>query len=880
MAEINVRATNVSQVAQGVGQVSRALDDAGRAAERANKRQFRPLPAGALNELREAVRLMERMATLNQQNPQTGGGGGGGGGGRSRSRGRWSNYGQSDGFGRFAGAFTGGVGGATSTIAGEAMSGARGPGGFSAMGLLRGGVVGAGLFAAYKAGSAISEGYERAIAKAIDVDTLKRSMGGLGQSFKELQNAADRSATGLGISSSEAVKLALEYNRQSGGLKSPDDMVRELRNSTGFARSYGLDPGQSGQFFASMRHLGGGDEQSSRRLALMIGEVISKTGMNARAAELIQAIQSFASATNRASLAAPNVEGYAGAFSGMMGLGIKSLTSDNAISILGAANQAMMGMGGAGEAGQNFTMAAFNRSGARLNPIQAAVLAEGGLFGTRSGAFGAGSAYSAYMRSQGVDVSGLTAGGGTNFEAVRSHLDTLGGGADLKLDAAKRLFGLSSYNQAAALMTMKPQKLGQLQSLLGRNGIKIGDVNETGISTLGDLATAGGKDDLMRIYSGLRARTGKGALSSGEITGLDAASGKGTEEFRDALVKIAALKEQEETEGSKARQGMKDIETATTNVGDKLLAPMNAMRDAMVVAAGMGPGALRKKAEQIERDEINKEIDQRISAASSAYLQGNGGNFGSAGAARARRFLGAPGADDAYVAEREAAEKKFQEEKAALEAERARRTSGVGAQAVEQKAEQQAAVAASKQDRQAIIDEVAKAKGVNPRLLSAIPALERSGANAVSPKGAMGEWQIMPGNVPKGKDPRNFREGGEMAATVFQDAQRLYPGNEAAQLAYFNGGKRAGDAVAAGRPAPTRETRDYLSRAQKMGILDNTPLPEGASAKIAGQTQTSQIIKIDGEFTLVDQAGRKLASPSAMQTRVAAPRGAGVASGR
>lgn len=887
MAEINVRATNAAQAAQGINQVTRAVDDAGRATDRANKKQYRPLAPGALSEMREYVRLLERAASLQHQAGGGGGGGSIGGGGHlaptapptqsrstGRGRGRWSNYGQNDGFGRLAGAFTGGVGGATSTIASEAMSGMRGPGGFSAMGMLRGSAIGAGLFAAFKLGSAVSEGYERAKDKAIDVDTLKRAMGDLGKSFSALQVAADRSAVGMGISTSEAVKLALEYNRLSGGLSGPDDMVRELRNSVGFARSYGLDHGQSGQFFASMRHLGGGDEQSSRRLALMIGETISRTGMNARAAELIQAIQSFASATNRMSLAAPNVEGYAGAFTGMMGLGIKGLTSDNAISILGAANQAMMSMGAAGEAGQNFTMAAFNRSGSRLNPIQAAVLAEGGMFGTRSGAFGAGSAYSTYMASQGVDVSGMAAGGGTNFEAVRAHLDTLGGGADLKLDAAKRFFGLSSYNQAAALMTMRPQKLGQLESLLGRNNIGVGDVNATGIATLGDLATAGGKDDLLRIYSSLKSRTGKGSLTSKEILSLDEASGGGTEEFRDALVKIAALKDQQETEGSKALQGMKAIETATTAAGEKLLAPMNTVRDAMVVAAGMGPGALREKAAKIEQDEINSEIDRRISAAQSDYLQGSGSNFGSAGAARSRRFLGAPGVDDAFVAEREAAEKKYLSEKSALEEERAKRLKGGAAQAEEKQAERTSMV----EDRQALINAAAKAKGVDPRLLSAFPALENSGAHARSPKQALGEWQIMPGNFQKGLDATKFGDGAMMAATVLADAQRLYHGNKQAQVAYYNGGRAAGDAVAKGLPAPTAETRAYLERARKMGVFDDMPLPAGASA--AGAAPQSAIVVVNGEFKLVDQAGRSVASSSSIQKQVSVPRGSGVANGR
>jgi hypothetical protein len=906
--QIDVKA-NVGAATQGIQQVDKAIDSAAKSAEKANKKPYRPLAPGSLQELREAVKLMERMSTLSRQMPATGGGNIGEGRGPAaptsppssgpspassagRGRGRWSNYGQVGDVGRFANAFTGGVGGATSTIANEAMAGARTPGGgFSPGGLLRGGLIGAGLFGAYKLGSAVSEGYDNAKSKAVDIDTLKRAMGDLGRSFSGLQIAADRSAVGLGINSNEAAKLALEYNRLSGGFRSESDVSSELRNSVGFGRSYGIDPGQSGQFFASMQFLGGAgkDEQSSRRLALLIGETISRTGMNARAAELISAIQSFASSTNRISLAAPNVEGYTGAFAGMMGIGIKGMNSDSAISILGAANQAMMGMGAAGEAGQNFTMAALNRSGGRLNPIQAAILSEGGMFGTRGAAFGKDSAYGKYMASEGVNISGMDLGSGnqTNFEAVRSHLDTLGGGADLKLDAAKRYFGLSSYNQAAALMSMKPQQMGRLEGLLGRNGVNVGDVNETGIATLGDIASAGGKDDLLRVFSSMKSRTGKGALTAGELGALDKASGGGTEEFRDALVKIAASKEQQETDGNKTRQSMKDIETATTQVGEKLLGPMNTMRDALLVAAGMGSGSLREKAAKLEKSDINDEIDRRLKASEQEYLVGKGANFGTAGSARSRRFLGAPGVDDAFVAEREAAEKKHLDEKRALEEERARRIKEVDGQLSAAK-EAEAAVAEKRDvpssgvqttstDRQSIINEIAKANGIDPRLLSAIPGLERSGANSTSPVGAKGEFQIMPGNVPSGMDPSNFKDGASMAATVLRDAQRRYPGNTAAQIAYYNGGWRAGDAVAAGRQAPSAETRDYLARAGKMGLIDDVPVPAGSAP---AEKNSQQVVVVNGEFKLVDQSGRERAAQVAIQKKVGAPRSAGVDNGR
>lgn len=856
---------NVSGVTGPMRDVGRAIDDTAKTADRANKKQYRPLAPGALQELREAHRLLKEMSTLSHQVTIGGGSGGAGHGGGQlapttpprnapsepsnsggRRGGRWSNYGQNTGWGRVAGAFTSGIGGATSTIAGEAMSGARsgGGGGFSAMGLLRGGLLGAGLFGAYKIGSAVSEGYDNAKTKAVDIDTLKRAMGDLGKSFSALQVAADYSAKGLGINSNEAAKLAIEYNKLSGGLKGPADIVSEIRNSVGFGRSYGIDPNQSGQFFASMRFMGGGDEKSSRRLALLIGETISRTGMNARASELISAIQAFASATNRNSLAVPNVEGYSGAFAGMMGLGIKGMTSDSAMSILSAANQSMMNMGAAGEAGQNFTLAALSKGG-KLNPIQASILSEGGMFGTRGSAFGSGGAYAKYLQTQGIDIGtlGLGGGGQTNFEAVRSHLDTLGGGADLKLDAAKRYFGLSSYNQAAALMAMQPKKMGSLGRLLGRNNINVGDVNETGIATLGDIATADSKDDLMRVYSNLKARKGAGALSTDEMSRLETASGGDLESFRDAMVKVAASKDQEATEGNKMRQQMKDIETATTQVGEKLLKPMELVRDTLLVMANKGgANSIRAAAAAMEKADIDEEYKDRIKAADT--LASYPGRWKSASDEHAKQR-------DALIQERDT-------RKASVD--------------------------------QRLKDEKSASSDLYSKLLSQESGGKHYGKDGqllTSNKGAKGISQVMPktgvkpgyGVTPlQNESEEEYRRFGK----DYLDAMlKEFGGDKSKALAAYNAGPGAvknavakyGDKWLSVLPA---ETQNYV--ASITGNYDqSTPLPAGSGAKPSAENK--QVMTINGEFRLVDQSGRERASPVGIRKRLSVPRSEGISHG-
>lgn len=569
-----------------------------------------------------------------------------------------------------AGSAGGQLGGIVSGAANAGMAG----GGLG--GALRFGALGMLGFGAFKAASAVNEGYENAKTASLDVDRIKRGMGDLGGNFETLRDAAYESAKGLGLNANESTKLALEMNRTMGGFKSATDLLTETRNAAGFARSFGMgDPSQSGAFFASMRLYGASKtDQDNRKLALQIGEVISRSGMSAKADEVLAAIQGYVAETSRNSLSAPNASAYGTAFGGLMGLGLNGMTGDVASSILSSANRSMMNMGAAGEAGQNFTLAAYEMSGGRLNPIQAAILAEGGLFGTRGGAFGKGSAYAEYMRKQGRDVSGLGLDSGvTNFQAIRDHLDRMGGDPDLKLDMAKRYFGLSSYNQTAAMMQIDPRAAGRMDGLLKRNKIDLNSVNETGILTMGKIAGAGSIDDLRGISASLRARTGAGSLSETEKRQLSSLETTGTfDQLQDALVKIAATKEQQETEASKMLKQTKDVETAITELGTHLIGPVNTMRDALLSMANMGPKALRQRVVELEKGEVDanyKTTIRSIDADADDKIDGEGKGLRSKLSSAKSRLMAAQRAPlgSGTAEERNAAIAKAEKEVADLE---------------------------------------------------------------------------------------------------------------------------------------------------------------------------------------------------------------------
>jgi hypothetical protein len=110
----------------------------------------------------------------------------------------------------------------------------------------------------------------------------------------------------------------------------------------------------------------------------------------------------------------------------------------------------------------------------------------------------------------------------------------------------------------------------------------------------------------------------------------------------------------------------------------------------------------------------------------------------------------------------------------------------------------------------------------NAPILSLIPRLERyDPKNPVSPRGAQGPFQIMPDNVAvlsqragRQLNPMDPADGAYMADQILNDGKKRYGNNPEAVIAYYNGGRHAGDAVASGRRAPTEETRDYLERFQ------------------------------------------------------------------
>lgn len=109
----------------------------------------------------------------------------------------------------------------------------------------------------------------------------------------------------------------------------------------------------------------------------------------------------------------------------------------------------------------------------------------------------------------------------------------------------------------------------------------------------------------------------------------------------------------------------------------------------------------------------------------------------------------------------------------------------------------------------------AQREGIPPEALLAIKNVgEKSGPNAVSPKGAKGVMQVMDdiwAAYGKG-DPRDPVASIDAGARLMKDLIKQYDGNVRAAIAHYNGGNKAGKAVMEGRTPPSAETSRYLER--------------------------------------------------------------------
>jgi hypothetical protein len=485
--------------------------------------------------------------------------------------------------------------------------GAAGPGGqvisnavsAGMSGGLKAGLFGlAGGFAALGVGKLISSAREKigdAQQEAIGYDRLKRSLGDINVGFDELKSSLRFSAGEIWETFGKTQELAVEFAKISGLSRDQSkNLAKEVAFGGGFSWSLGLDTKQGNQFFAQMRQFKvTNNESDTRRLGLMIGEGIARSGAFSKADELMQAIAGYTANQARMSLTVPNVAGYAGMLSSMVGSGIPGLDPQGAAAILGRANSAIMQGGGAGEAGQNFLHSILGRLG--LNPIESTLFQEGGLLSTGASTFG-GKLFTDWAKMRGVAAHGIA---GNSSDTLFSHV--MGGLGNnysnpwLRLNAMSRMFGVN-HSQAMALDVLHqqdPKMLGGMEKHLAGLDVDLSSLSSTGIMSTASIFT-GDRKTLDSAARSLLNRTDKGKLNEQEREGLiKAQTGNDEGAFRNVLMKLTATREMQQTEGSKTQELLSETNRVLQDMASRLIPAIDTMKDGILHLArlaGFKPG--------------------------------------------------------------------------------------------------------------------------------------------------------------------------------------------------------------------------------------------------------------------------------------------------
>ncbi len=520
--------------------------------------------------------------------PAGGGGGGGGGSG--------------GGFGRaMTGAAQAGLRatGSAGGIAAESIStGMRSGFGAGVAGLL-GGMLALGVS---KIVGAAMEKLDEAEKNSISNDRLKRTLGDVNVSFSALQSSITETAKRNHLLFSEAGQLAQQFAKLGNiSERQYKTMADEVGTGVGMSRAFGLDPSQGVSALGTLRGMRlANNDQDTRRMALLIGETIGKADAFAKSGEVMDAITSFATNQTRMSLGGTNLGTYTGYLSAMAGSGIAGLDVSNSAAILGRAISSLQGGGGAGEASQFFSARIAQRNG--LNPIAGAIWRENPMASVGE-AFGGDTAMGRFLSRRGISVGGA---GGSFYSQTIDQLKKDYSDPWMLLEATSKHLGISR-NQAAAMLDISPNRMGELEGRLGKK-FNLSSLNGESIATMGKLLT-GNDGTFNSVADELRSRTGADALTPAERRQLDKAMSGGTRDDKiNTLLALVASRGQEQTQGKDIHDSKTALENIKTELASKLIPYTQDIRTGILYIAGKG----EKTGSELLAEIANKESELRI----------------------------------------------------------------------------------------------------------------------------------------------------------------------------------------------------------------------------------------------------------------------------
>ncbi|EOQ44603.1 hypothetical protein WC7_05023 [Citrobacter sp. KTE151] len=488
------------------------------------------------------------------------------------------------------------------TISGAMNAGLSGGAGAGLMGLV-GGLAALGVG---KIIGAVADKIGQAQDNVIGLDKLYRQMGGI-VSFSSLQRGVMSSANNLGMTNGDAIALASTYSRAA-NIQPGQNLGTGMLVSGGLARSYGLDPnsvaGTMGQLSASRVV---NNDQQLRRMGLLMGEAIGKSGAFAQAGEAMQAISDFAIQQARMSLTAPNVPGYAGAMAGLMSSGIPGMDLQGSTNLLSRINANLQRGGAMGDPSRAFMARMALRNGIN-NPMALEVLQSGGAFGTISSTLGPDSLY-------GQRFGGNHHGDQTLLDMTRQGIHRAYGYGPDSIVALSRHLGVG-INDALAIDQMSSADMSGVSSRLSRLKINPDGVNATSYAALGQIQSGKGLEAMGNEY------LKRGGLDAGERQRLtDALKGTDPEKLKDVLTQVATVHGPAKTEGSEIRDNVAKLNNQFEDYARRALPALDVMRMALVKMTGGSEDSLRRDYEKGMRLDTQQQARRKYGWRLDAYQQ-------------------------------------------------------------------------------------------------------------------------------------------------------------------------------------------------------------------------------------------------------------------
>lgn len=486
------------------------------------------------------------------------------------------------------------------TINGAMSAGLSGGAGAGLMGLV-GGLAALGVG---KIIGAVADKIGQAQDNVIGLDKLYRQMGGI-VSFSSLQRGVMSTANNLGMTNGDAIALASTYSRAA-NIQPGQNLGTGMLVSGGLARSYGLDPnsvaGTMGQLSASRVV---NNDQQLRRMGLLMGEAIGKSGAFAQAGEAMQAISDFATQQARTSLTAPNVPGYAGAMAGLMSSGIPGMDLQGSTNLLSRINANLQRGGAMGDPSRAFMARMALRNGIN-NPMALEVLQSGGAFGTISSTLGPDSLY-------GQRFGGNHHGDQTLLDMTRQGIHRAYGYGPDSIVALSRHLGVG-INDALAIDQMSSADMSGVSSRLSRLKINPDGVNATSYAALGQIQSGKGLEAMGNEY------LKRGGLDAGERQRLtDALKGTDPEKLKDVLTQVATVHGPAKTEGSEIRDNVAKLNNQFEDYARRALPALDVMRMALVKMTGGSEDSLRRDYERGMRLDTQQQARRKYGWRIDAY---------------------------------------------------------------------------------------------------------------------------------------------------------------------------------------------------------------------------------------------------------------------